>query len=127
MTWRKSVLMLLLLLVSAGAGMAQRGNFSPPPESTVTFEDWKLPEEYEQELLIWFAMLALAFLFSVGLYLAQQRQFSPEAAAQLFQQLQPERERLERETAQAENCALPQLQLKELNRLCNLLSSNSVR
>ena len=126
MKHRNVIFALILLLFSAAAGFAQTDNFSPPG-SSVTYENWKLPEEYEQELLIWFAMLALAFLFSVGLYLAQQRQFSPEAAAQLFQQLQPERERLERETAQAENCALSQLQLKELNRLCNLLSSNSVR
>ena len=120
------VLMLLVLFFSATAGFAQTDNFSPP-ESSVTYENWKLPEEYEKELLIWFAMLALALLFSVGLYLAQQRQLSPEAAAQLLQQLQPECERLEQEAVQPEHHASKEQQLKELNRLCNLLSSNSVR
>ena len=119
-------LLLLVLFFSAEPGFAQTDNLSPP-QSSVAFEDWKLPEEYEQELLIWFAMLAFALLFSVGLHLAQQRLLSPEAAAQLLRQLQPERERLERETAQADDLALTQQQLKELNRLCNLLSSNSVR
>ncbi len=116
---------LLLLLLSAVAGFAQIADTSSPPsESTVTFENWKLPEEYEQELLIWFAMLALALLFATGLYLARQRQFSPEAAAQLLGQLQPERERLAQEAAQREQAAT---QLKELTRLCNRLSSNSTR
>ena len=126
MILRKFVLMLLLVLLSATDGFAQSDNLSPP-ESSVTFENWKLPEEYEQELLIWFAMLALALLFATGLHLAQQRKFSAEAAAQLLQQLQPERERLEQEAAQAENRTLQQQQLRELNRLCSLLSSNSAR
>ncbi|GAK52848.1 hypothetical protein U14_04105 [Candidatus Moduliflexus flocculans] len=122
----KFALMLLLIFFSAAPGFAQTDNLSPP-QSNVTFEDWKLPEEYEQELLIWFAMLAFALLFAVGLYLAQQHQLSPEAAAQLLQQLQPERERLERDVAQAERRVSQEQQLKELNRLCNRLSSNSVR
>ena len=120
------ILTLLILLLSATAAFAQSDNLSPP-ESSVTFENWKLPEEYEQELLIWFAMLALALLFATGLHLAQQRKFSAEAAAQLLQQLQPERERLEQEAAHAENRALQQQQLRELNRLCRHLSSNSAK
>lgn len=123
---RKLIFTLFLLFFSVTAVFAQSDNFSPS-QASVTFENWKLPEEYESELLIWFAMLAFALLFAIGLYLAQQRQFSPEAVAQLLQQLQPERERLEQEAAQAENRALPQQQLKELNRLCNRLSSNSAR
>jgi len=120
------ILTLLILLLSATAAFAQSDNLSPP-ESMVTFENWKLPEEYEQELLIWFAMLALALLFATGLHLTQQRQFSPEAATRLLQQLQPERERLEQEAAQAEVRPLQQQQLRELNRLCSLLSSKFAR
>ncbi len=126
-------MMLLLLLLSAVAGFAQTADTSSPPsESTVTFENWKLPEEYEQELVIWFAMLALAALFSTILFLARQRQLSPEAAAQLLGQLQPERERLAQEVAQVERRQAdghsPKTeQLMELTRLCNRLSSNSTR
>ena len=131
MTSRKFVVTLLLLLISAGAGMAQRGNFSPPPESAVTFEDWKLPEEYEQELLFWLALLACAALFASGLYVARQRRISPEAAMQLLQQLQQERERLAQEIsrrAPVENtCQERHQQLAELTRLCQRLSSNSTR
>lgn len=131
MKWRNLVLTLLLLLVSAGAGMAQRGNFSPPPESTVTFEDWKLPEEYEQELLFWFVLLACAALFASGLYVARQRRISPEAAMQLLKQLQQERERLAQEISQSERientCRERHQQLVELTRLCQRLSSNSTR
>ena len=127
----KFVVTLLLLLMSAGAGMAQSGNFSPPPESTVTFEDWKLPEEYEQELLFWCALLACAAFLACGLYAARQRRISPEAAAQLLKQLQQERERLAQEISSIEPLENRrqerQQQLTELNRLCQRLSSNSTR